>query len=127
LAGRFPFNWTASGSRFQSQANYAQRMIDELKDADADPRDVWAQSFNVDDILYWIQNEPRFGKQAVYLDDVDPTTIPPTPGLSPADLMQLKHQGVRIIAPPMWALLAVDPSGEIVPSEYANDIRKGLQ
>jgi hypothetical protein len=49
---------------FGSQANYAQRMIDELKDADVDPRDVWAQSFNVDDILYWIQNEPRGGNNA---------------------------------------------------------------
>jgi glycerophosphoryl diester phosphodiesterase len=27
-------------------------------------------------------------------------------------------------APPMWALLAVNAAGEVVPSEYAMDIRK---
>ncbi len=36
-----------------------------------DPKDVWAQSFNKDDVLYWIQNEPKFGKQVVYLDSID--------------------------------------------------------
>ena len=41
------------------------------------PSDVFAQSFNLNDVLYWLENEPAFGKQAVYLDDrVD------TPGAS---------------------------------------------
>jgi glycerophosphoryl diester phosphodiesterase len=40
------------------------------------PQDVFAQSFNKDDILYWIQHEPQFGKQAVYLDSIDPTATP---------------------------------------------------
>jgi glycerophosphoryl diester phosphodiesterase len=35
----------------------------------------------------------------------------------------MKKKGVRIIAPPMFALLAVNASGEIVPSQYALDIR----
>ncbi len=26
------------------------------------------QSFSLDDVLYWIEKEPEFGKQAVYLD-----------------------------------------------------------
>jgi glycerophosphoryl diester phosphodiesterase len=110
---------------FGSQANYAQKMIDELKAADVDPKDVWPQSFNKNDVLYWIQNEPRFGRQAVYLDDIDPTANPPVPRLSLDELRQLKRQGVKIIAPPMPALLAVDSSGKIVPSQYALDI-KGL-
>ena len=36
-----------------------------------DPKDVWAQSFNVEDVYYWIDHEPAFGEQAVFLDDVD--------------------------------------------------------
>ena len=40
------------------------------------------------------------------------------------ELKELKAQGVKIIAPPMFALLAVE-NGEIVPSQYAKDI-KGL-
>jgi glycerophosphoryl diester phosphodiesterase len=108
---------------FGGQANYAQRMIDELKDEGVNPKDTWVQSFNKDDILYWIQNEPGFGKQAVYLDDIDPTTTPPTPGLTHEELLELKQQGVQIIAPPMWALLSVNSAGEVVPSAYAMDIR----
>ncbi len=52
-----------------TQEQYAQKMIDEYKAAGVPPSDVWPQSFNQPDILYWIKNEPAFGKQAVYLDD----------------------------------------------------------
>jgi glycerophosphoryl diester phosphodiesterase len=108
---------------FGSQADYAQKMIDAFKEAGVHPRDVWPQSFNKDDVLYWIEHEPRFGRQAVYLDDIDPTDSPPVPPLSLAELQQLKAQGVKIIAPPMPALLAVDAAGKIVPSQYALDIK----
>ena len=55
---------------FGSQAAYAQAFIDELKEAGVKPKDAWVQSFNKDDVLYWIANEPNFGKQAVYLDEI---------------------------------------------------------
>ena len=109
---------------FGSQAAYAQKFIDELRNAGVSPKDAWVQSFNKDDILYWIKNEPRFGKQAVYLDSIDPTVTPAIPRQTLDELKQLKKDGVRIIAPPMWALLSVNDAGEVVPSEYANDIRK---
>lgn len=108
---------------FGSQAKFAQKMIDELKAAGVDPKDVWAQSFNKDDILYWIQNEPAFGGQAVYLDSIDPTVTPAIPRLSLDELGQLKKNGVKIIAPPLFALLAVNANAQIVPSRYAQDIR----
>jgi glycerophosphoryl diester phosphodiesterase len=109
---------------FGSQAAYAQKFIDELRNAGVSPKDAWVQSFNKDDILYWIKNEPRFGKQAVYLDSIDPTVTPAIPRQTLDELKQLKQNGVRIIAPPMWALLSVNDAGVVVPSEYANDIRK---
>jgi len=98
-------------------------MIDELKAAGVDPNNVFAQSFNAYDIVYLIQHEPRFGKQAVYLDDIDPTAIPPVPGLSPQELQLRKAQGVKIIAPPMPALLSVTAAKKIVPSAYAQMIK----
>ena len=53
-----------------TQETYAQQMIDEYKARRGSrPRKVFAQSFNLNDVLYWIGNEPAFGKQAVYLDD----------------------------------------------------------
>jgi glycerophosphoryl diester phosphodiesterase len=108
---------------FGGQGNYAQKMIDTLKAEGVNPKNVFAQSFNPDDIVYWIQNDPEFGKQAVYLDDFDPTATPPVPPLSVQELQLRKAQGVKIIAPPMFALLAVDESGNIVPSDYAKLIK----
>jgi glycerophosphoryl diester phosphodiesterase len=105
--------------------DYRQKMIDEYKDAGVHPTQVYAQSFNLDDIRYWIQHEPGFGKQAVALNDRfdshtqdpnDPLTWDPT-------IEQLVADGVRIIAPPMWVLLTVK-NGKIVPSTYAMAARK---
>jgi glycerophosphoryl diester phosphodiesterase len=106
---------------FGGQENYAQKMIDAFKAANVDPRDVWPQSFDVRDVRYWIRNEPAFGRQAVYLDDIDPSTG--LPRLTHEELKQLKREGVNIIAPPMGVLLTVDPNGELVPSQYARDIK----
>ncbi len=115
-------------SIFGGQAGYAQKFIDTLKEGGVEPEDAFMQSFNKADILYWIKNEPAFGQQAVYLDSIDPTATPPIPRLTLDALKQLKQQGVQIIAPPMWALLTVNSSSEIIPSDYALDIKKaGLE
>jgi glycerophosphoryl diester phosphodiesterase len=107
---------------FGSQANYAQAMINEFKRAGVKPRDVYAQSFNLADVTYWVAHEPAFGKQAVYLDDVDPGAG--NPPLTPAELAAVRTQGVRIFAPPIPALLAVDASSnKLVPSQYAKNIK----
>lgn len=110
-------------SVFGGQAQYAQRMIDEFRRAGVNPRNVYAQSFNKDDVLYWITHEPAFGRQAVYLDSIDPTVTPAIPRQTLAQLRELKQRGVKIIAPPFWALLAVNNRGEVVPSDYARDIK----
>ncbi len=103
-----------------TQEAYAQQMIDEYKKAGVDPKDVYAQSFNLSDVVYWLKNEPRFGNQAVYLDGrydddkfdhTDPNTWSPT-------MEELYAKNVRIIAPPMWMLLKVE-NGKVAPSEYA--------
>ncbi|TQV80084.1 glycerophosphodiester phosphodiesterase [Exilibacterium tricleocarpae] len=104
-----------------TQEDYAQQMIDEYKAAGVHPRKVWAQSFNLSDVLYWIENEPRFGRQAVFLDDRvynDPNFT-----ASLADMEALAGQGVNIVAPPMWALLTLNERGAIVPSPYAEFAR----
>jgi glycerophosphoryl diester phosphodiesterase len=106
---------------FGSQAGYAQAMIDEFKRAHVNPRDVYAQSFNLADVTYWVTHEPAYGRQAVYLDDVDPGAG--IPRLTLAELRDARRQGVRIFAPPIPALLAVDSNDQVVPSQYANDIK----
>ena len=100
-----------------TQQDYAQQLIDEYKAAGVRPKKVYAQSFNLNDVLYWIDNEPSFGKRAVYLDDrvyTDPSFVATLSGME-----ELHAQGVNIIAPPMWALLTLDNNNQIVPSEYA--------
>ncbi|MEP3303964.1 MAG: glycerophosphodiester phosphodiesterase, partial [Roseibium sp.] len=104
-----------------SQADYAQKMIDEYKAAGVSPEDVWPQSFNLDDVRYWIEHEPEFGKQAVYLDGrygrngIDPSNAE---SFKPS-MEELKNMGVNYLAPPIWMMLALDENKKIVPSVYA--------
>ena len=102
-----------------TQEAYAQKLIDEYKAARVSPRNVWPQSFYKPDVLYWVNNERDFGRQAVYLDDAN--VVGDLPGL--AELVQYKQEGINIVAPPTFALLTVDASNNIVPSEYARNAR----
>ena len=102
-----------------SQQQFAQRMIDDYKTAGVPPGAVWPQSFNLDDIRYWIEHEPEFGRQAVYLEDAEDAQQLP----DAAEFRRLHAQGVRIWAPPLFALLALDDRGAIVPSQSARDAR----
>jgi glycerophosphoryl diester phosphodiesterase len=100
-----------------TQEMYAQQMIDEYKAAGIEPSRVFPQSFGIGDIRYWIAKEPEFGKQAVYLDDrVD--IVPGGVDTAVASIPGLAAEGVKIIAPPMWALVKLD-GDKIVPSQYA--------
>lgn len=98
-----------------TQEAFAQKMIDEYKLEGVRPRDVFPQSFSQADILYWIQHEPGFGRQAVFLDDANVVSELPSAG----DLVGYKAMGINIWAPPTFALLALDASNNIVPSEAA--------
>jgi glycerophosphoryl diester phosphodiesterase len=107
-----------------SQEDYAQKLVDEYKAADIDPSRVWLQSFNLEDVLYWIENEPAFGAQAVYL--MDEYNIegysPMDPATWPHSMAELKEMGVNYIAPPTWMLVTLE-EGEIVPSTLAEEAR----
>jgi glycerophosphoryl diester phosphodiesterase len=104
-----------------TQEQYAQALINDYKQAGISPRDVFPQSFNLNDVMYWVKNEPEFGKQAIYLDGryeqkgfspAEPEQLRPT-------MQELYAQGIRYIAPPIWVLLTTSNKGEIIPSAYA--------
>jgi len=104
-----------------TQEQYAQALINDYKNAGISPKDVFPQSFNLNDVIYWIQNEPEFGEQAIYLDGryeqkgfntANPDMLKPT-------MQELYAKGVRYIAPPIWVLLTTGSNGEIIPSAYA--------
>jgi glycerophosphoryl diester phosphodiesterase len=102
-----------------TQQAYAQKMIDEYKQAGVPARNVWAQSFDKNDVLYWVQNEPAFGRQAVYLDDA--LTVADLPTL--AELRAYRQQGIRIWAPATFALITTDTGGNLVASQAARDAK----
>ncbi len=104
-----------------TQEMFAQQMIDEYKAAGVRSRDVWAQSFRLGDVLYWLDNDPSFGRQAVYLDG----RVDVAGGVEEAiaSMDDVAAQGVNIIAPPMWALVTLDGAGHVVPSAYAQAAR----
>ena len=110
-----------------TQETYAQMLIDDYVNAGIPPRRVWAQSFNPDDVLYWIQNEPRFGRQAVYLDGRYAVGIDPVNG-NPDEfeptMKEIADMGINIIAPPLYFLLTVTDEGRIVPSPYAKAAKR---
>lgn len=107
-----------------SQQDYAQKLLDEYRAARVPARRVWPQSFNQADVLYWVQRGGDYGRQAVFLDDA--ATVADLP--SATELRNYRSQGIRIVAPPTFALLAVDAQNRIMPSQYARDARAaGLQ
>jgi len=100
-----------------TQAMFIQQAIDEYKAADIDPERVWPQSFNLDDIRYWIEHEPEFAEHAVLLDER--MSENPDFRATREDMERLAGLGLNTLAPPIWALLEVAENGEIVASEYA--------
>ena len=101
-----------------NQEAYAQKMIDAYKEAKVPASHVFAQSFNKADILYWVKNEPAFGKQAVFLDEAEkPANLPDL-----ETLQGYKNDGIEIVAPPIFALLDVKDD-KLVASSYAKNAK----
>jgi glycerophosphoryl diester phosphodiesterase len=104
-----------------SQEKYATQMLQAYKTAGIPPENVFPQSFDLADILFRVKTEPEFAAQAVYLEDryekqgLDPNK----PETWKPSMAELKASGVKILAPPIYAMLALNDKSEIVPSEYA--------
>jgi len=107
-----------------TQQDYARQLIEEYRQAGVSPRNVYPQSFNLEDVRYWIDHHPRFGQQAVYLDGRDAQGLDPqNPGTWQPDMETLAGYGVNIIAPPLWMLVITNNANHIVPSPYAQAAR----
>lgn len=98
---------------------YAQRLIDDYVRAGIQPSEVYPQSFDLTDVLYWVANAPRFGAKAVWLDGRDPLEMHRNPPAA-SEFEALRARGVGTIAPPLATLLRSSEEGRgIEPSEYA--------
>jgi len=112
-----------------SQQDYARKLIDEYKAAGVSASDVYPQSFNLQDISYWVKHAPEFAEQAVYLDGRyrNKSFIPTDPDTFTPSMAELKSRGINIIAPPLWMLVTTSEGNDdisIIPSPYATDAQK---
>ncbi|MEP3686958.1 MAG: glycerophosphodiester phosphodiesterase family protein [Sulfitobacter dubius] len=101
-----------------SQEDYAQKLVDEYVAAGIPASDVWPQSFNLDDVLYWVENTPEFGKQAVYLVEWSDGFDEQNPETWKEDFADLKAKGVNYLAPSL-NMLMTNKDGAIAGSDYA--------
>ncbi|KAL2363761.1 hypothetical protein RJZ56_003302 [Blastomyces dermatitidis] len=123
-----PMPFQGPDGKNYTQEMYAQQLVDEFRAAHIKPSRVFLQSFLPDDIFYWIDNEPAFARQAVYLDQRVDT--PSGYEAAVKGMKDLAKRGVKIMAPPIFALLELeDDKGNskkprIVASEYAKAAKK---
>lgn len=120
-AADVPMPFQSSDGGQWTQEQYAQALVDEYNAQSIDPADVYLQSFNLDDVKYWVKQSPKFGKQAVWLDGRyrdRSFNVAKAKSWKPS-MQELADAGVSILAPPMWMLLDLDNKKNIVPSEYA--------
>jgi len=120
------------GASGLDQQTYARKMIQDYIDAGIDPGQVFAQSFNLADVVQWIHEFPTFGLQAVYLiseNPADKLAGPPSviyehpPTLEA--FAEVRNLGVNIIAPPMPVLVKAGAHGQhLTPSAYAERARQ---
>ena len=111
-----------------TQEDFAQQIVDTYTELGIAPERVWLQSFLPDDIFFWLEYDPAFGAQAVYLDERADLTEDGYE-TAVASLQDLADRGVQIIAPSIWQLVAPDnATGTIIPSSYATTAQEvGLE
>ena len=110
-----------------TQDQYAQQAIDEYKAAGVPPSDVFPQSFQLRDVLYWLEKEPEFGRQAVFLDEQDDTDKGfdnMKPETWKPNMVEIAGRGVKILAPALSMLVTVGEDKTINPSAYAIEAKK---
>jgi glycerophosphoryl diester phosphodiesterase len=117
---------------FGSQERYAQKLVDDLRSEGVRPKDAYPQSFNPNDVLYWVRKS-AYGDQSVFLVDYDAARqniiLPDLAGnlITARDAQldffrSLRRSGVKIIAPAIPALLTVQ-GDRVVPSQLALDLK----
>ena len=106
-----------------TQNDFVQQIVDTFTGANIPASRVWLQSFLPRDIYYWLENDPDFGAQAIYLDERGATSTKAYEK-AVASLPRLAAKGVKIVAPDLWQLVAADnATGKIIPSTYATTAR----
>ncbi|MCL4160067.1 UNVERIFIED_CONTAM: hypothetical protein GTU68_062170, partial [Idotea baltica] len=120
-AAQVPMPYQASDGQEWTQNQYAQALVDEYIAAEVAPENVFLQSFNMDDVSYWINSTPQFAGQVAWLDGRyrDSSFNASEPSSWNPSMQELADTNLPILAPPMWMMLSLDNDNNIVPSAYA--------
>lgn len=108
--------------------DYRADLIKALKKAGYQANDSIVQSFNIDDLTYWIEHYPDYAKTAVFLmEDVNSAKDgknfdPQNPATWKYDLAELKQKGIQNLAPATW-MLVTNKGGELQMSEFARQAK----
>jgi glycerophosphoryl diester phosphodiesterase len=105
-----------------TQERYAEQLLRDYEAQNISPRRVFPRTSRLHDIAYWMRSSAEFGQQAVFVDARVDT--PEGYALAVSGMAELAKQGVRNLAPPLFALLTLE-HGRIVPSDYARAAREG--
>ena len=98
-----------------SQQDYAKKLLIEYQQAEVPINQVYPQSFNINDVNYWIENHPQYAQQIIWLVPRQRQLVP----LSLAELQSLQAEGLHIIAPPIPMLVQQNSNGQIEPTAFA--------
>ena len=104
-----------------TQDDFAEQMLNDYVEAGVDPSQVRAQTFRIADIQHWQHSHPAFAERAIALFDL--ADLPAAEQLR-SNLSALKQQGIRTLAPPLWALLRSDEQGALHASTLAIEARQ---
>ncbi|WP_417247648.1 glycerophosphodiester phosphodiesterase family protein [Celeribacter sp.] len=98
--------------------DYAQKMLDEYKEAGVDAADLFPQSFNLDVVAYWLENEPDYAVNSVFLTEPADGFDPQNAETWAEDFDALAAMNLKYLAPSI-NMLVVAEDGKYVASEYA--------
>lgn len=105
--------------RGKQLTDYADRLVQDYRDAGIPPEDVWLQSFDPDIVRHWLAAAGDFAERVVWLDGrygLPGFDHRDTDRLD-ADFRAMAAGGLKIVAPPLWMLVEAGAEG-IVPSSY---------
>lgn len=109
--------------------NYRKQLIDTLKQYNYTADQTIVQSFNINDLKYWIANNPDYAKTAVFLVDDSNFSKDNNYGFKAQDpgtwkysMAELKAMGIQNLAPATF-MLVTNNNGKVAPSEFAKQAK----
>lgn len=109
--------------------NYRKQLIDTLKQYNYTADQTIVQSFNINDLKYWIANNPDYAKTAVFLVDDSNFSKDNNFGFKAQDpstwkysMAELKAMGIQNLAPATF-MLVTNNNGKVAPSEFAKQAK----